>query len=565
MRNSLILFIFIIACSCNIYNNKQLDSSYVATRISNARKYYMDQQYRLGIDELNKLITNRYFLKEYITERPKVLYNQACLYALVGEKEKALDCLEQSVGYGFASLNYIEKDNDLYIIRKSDRYLNMVENLRKENELWNGKYINTPFQSNISTQEKVAGLSKLWYEIKYNYIAYNNLEFNLDSIYFEYLNKVADTRTTKDYYLQLKHFCDYLNDRGTNVIFPEEIQDATKEIPPVQVQVVNNKVVISNILGNNKNENNEGTKDNKLQKNNIILTEFASENDDSFYKTLKARTEKYRIFEDILMDDHQNNSIELDVNNAGEDSISYSIAKIEQPLKAPPVLYKRLENNIGYLAINTFTPALSRTKFDSIFNQIVRNDALIIDLRNNCESKGNIGWYIFRLLTNESLKHPLWEARAYNAGFRAWGTNDMLHEFFPPLDRPILKESFLKPVVLLTQSNTCGVAEDFCAAFKILKRGMIIGSPTSGSGGNPLTISLPGGGYAKISTSKIIFPNGESNLGKGVQPDIFVKQNKQDFRNNYDAVLNTAIFVLREQIEDCKFILNPNERRYTLS
>jgi len=51
-----------------------------------------------------------------------VRYNVACLYALEGQKARAIDCLEEAVGAGFANMEWVEKDPDLDSLRDDPRF-----------------------------------------------------------------------------------------------------------------------------------------------------------------------------------------------------------------------------------------------------------------------------------------------------------------------------------------------------------------------------------------------------------------------------------------------------------
>lgn len=54
---------------------------------------------------------------------PGIQYNVACLFALEGEHDRALDCLEGAVAAGFANRNWIEKDPDLDSLRSDPRFV----------------------------------------------------------------------------------------------------------------------------------------------------------------------------------------------------------------------------------------------------------------------------------------------------------------------------------------------------------------------------------------------------------------------------------------------------------
>ena len=59
-------------------------------------------------------------------EEPQVLYNVACVYALLGQSDKAVDCLEKSITHGWGQREWIEHDPDLAILRNHPRFLALI-------------------------------------------------------------------------------------------------------------------------------------------------------------------------------------------------------------------------------------------------------------------------------------------------------------------------------------------------------------------------------------------------------------------------------------------------------
>ena len=110
-------------------------------------------------------------------------------------------------------------------------------------------------------------------------------------------------------------------------------------------------------------------------------------------------------------------------------------------------------------------------------------------------------------------------------------------------------QPFLKPIVVLSSPRTGSAAEDFLVAFKPLKRGLVIGEPSNGSTGQPLNISLPGGGSARICSKYDTFPDGTQFVGVGVLPDILAKPKVSDFTENKDSVLEVALQELAKQMK----------------
>jgi non-specific serine/threonine protein kinase len=60
-------------------------------------------------------------------EEPQVLYNVACVYALLGEAERAIDCLERSLTHGWGQRQWMEHDPDLASLREHPRFKALVQ------------------------------------------------------------------------------------------------------------------------------------------------------------------------------------------------------------------------------------------------------------------------------------------------------------------------------------------------------------------------------------------------------------------------------------------------------
>jgi adenylate cyclase len=61
-----------------------------------------------------------------------VLYNVACVYAQLGEIDRGIDCLEQSITTGMGQKEWIENDPDLDPLRESPRFSALVESLNAD-------------------------------------------------------------------------------------------------------------------------------------------------------------------------------------------------------------------------------------------------------------------------------------------------------------------------------------------------------------------------------------------------------------------------------------------------
>lgn len=66
---------------------------------------------------------------EIDSEDAGVRYNVACLYALEGEADKAIDCLEVAIAAGFAHRDWIEQDPDLHPLRDHPRFQQLLSGM----------------------------------------------------------------------------------------------------------------------------------------------------------------------------------------------------------------------------------------------------------------------------------------------------------------------------------------------------------------------------------------------------------------------------------------------------
>ena len=60
---------------------------------------------------------------------PSVLYNVACTYALLGEADRAIDCLEKSITSGMGQKEWIENDPDLNSLRGILRFQALIKGM----------------------------------------------------------------------------------------------------------------------------------------------------------------------------------------------------------------------------------------------------------------------------------------------------------------------------------------------------------------------------------------------------------------------------------------------------
>lgn len=424
-----------------------------------------------------------------------------------------------------------------------------LENLLKKNpnknelEFWDNSVWKTPFKDNLSQEEKIAGLSKLWMEVKYNFAFFNQLKgFNWDQQYFKYLPKVMSTTTTLEYYKLLMELTAKLKDGHTYISAPRELHKKIYARPPFRTQLIEDKIIVSDLDDPTGNDLLE-VGDEILSINNVAVKDYALKNVIPYIKASTPQDLNYQTYERFLLAGPENSNIS--VRFLKQDGIQREIIyqrkdnRFYQTLKS--IDYKLLDDNVAHLQINNFASQKVVSEFEKIFPKIQQSNALIIDLRNNGGGNTKFALEILAYLTDKEFIKTKWKTRIYLPVFRSWKM--LLNGWYSNENQFLLnqKENFSKPIALLIGPRTFSTAEDFTVMFRELGLGKIIGEKSAGSSGNPLVIALPGGGNAKICTKVNTYKNGKEFVGVGIIPDIAVSQTISDFRQGTDTALVKAV------------------------
>jgi carboxyl-terminal processing protease len=94
---------------------------------------------------------------------------------------------------------------------------------------------------------------------------------------------------------------------------------------------------------------------------------------------------------------------------------------------------------------------------------------------------------------------------------------------------------------MLVDAQTFSAAEDTVAVFKLMRRGVIVGTASAGSTGQPWLFDLPGGGQARVCVKRDTYPDGTTFVGTGIVPNVPVQMKIEDVREGKDPVLDRAV------------------------
>lgn len=427
-------------------------------------------------------------------------------------------------------------------------------------KFWETGALKTPYKPNISDEEKIAGLSKFWSEVKYNLINFP-ADVDWDKTYMEFIPKVLATKSTLEYYKVLTRFCALLKDGHTNVYMPGELNKEVFGRPGIATRLVEDKVIIIRVLDERLKAEGlaagqeiveiDGVPAKKYGEDIVAPYQSASTKHD-----LDARTYQYQ-----LLNGPVGKSINMVMKGADGKTFSRVVPRLgieERGKMVPPRIpleFKMLPGNIAHVKVNSMEgPDKTDQLFIQKYDEIIKSDALILDLRDNGGGDSDVGYRILSHLTDQPFKGSKWFTRNYRPSYRAWGRpQEKFGEDatgYSAADTVTIRNGrplYAKPVIVLSSPRTFSAAEDFLVAFKPLKRGLIIGEPSGGSTGQPMFMTLPGGGSARVCTKRDTFADGTEFVGVGVIPDILAYPKVADFSEGKDSVLEIALKELKKR------------------
>ncbi len=175
---------------------------------------------------------------------------------------------------------------------------------------------------------------------------------------------------------------------------------------------------------------------------------------------------------------------------------------------------------------------------DDILEEIKDYKALIIDLRNN---SGGDDEYAHRFAgAFADGKHFIYTVQTRNGE-----NHDDFDEITKWHTKPEGKNQYTKPVILLTSKYTVSGAEIFTLNMKAFANVTHVGDTTKGDHSDLSRARfLPNGWVYYYSNQLYLMPNGESLEGKGIAPDIYIRNSKTDLLTGHDIMLEKSIQIL---------------------
>jgi AraC-like DNA-binding protein len=448
----------------------------------------------------------------------------------------------------------------------------------------------------ITLEERIFGLSKIWREAKYNFAYWEERpEVNWDKAYQEALAQVVKIEDPYEYYRELQKFISLLRDGRSYVVMPEALTG--NRTAPFGTDFVEGRHVVSRVP--------KGCSvalfSEILAVNDIPLAQYLAqhvtpyiwhEKEDSVFSQGQlhlaiSQREKGRVTihttgghfsydEGAAFDWHK------DMEHCKEVSHPSGMA-MRKVLDTEALILKITEDNIGYIYMKDFLHEDFQELLWSNVHLIKDCAGFIIDMTDNPGGMTDLS--LPMLFFKEKFKHDISISPIHFALFANAHDDDKLYEFdeeneeyramvsnieyigrrgfYNPIQEGTEYNGYIyvdkdcpihltQPVVVLANSNTQGVAEDFLIYMQYENRATIVGTPSYGACGQAPYWTLPGGGHFRICTIKWFDPTGKLLANVGIEPDVFAAPTIQSKVDGFDAVFEKGLAVLREKINSEK-------------
>jgi len=416
----------------------------------------------------------------------------------------------------------------------------------------------TDYSEQLSPADRLAGLSLLWSEARYNFANFDLVpDLDWDAHYHATIPRVLAAESTAEYYQELRRFYAALKDGHSGVSMPQELRSRFFARPPVSTRLIEGRVMIDRV--NSKKLLAIGLHAGLeiLTIDGIDVHEYASQQIRPYQNASTPQDLDVRVYRYGLLQGDEERSVSLEVSDASGQKQSLSLPRSgysadDKSEPAPGMFSTReLGDGILLLDIRSFNDASVLEEFTDQFEQISQATGLIIDLRNNGGGRSDVGWGILAQMVDKPFPTSRWKTRLYRPSFRAWARPEAWswHEEIGDEYDHHGSHFFEGPVAVVSGPQTYSAAEDFLAAFRQAERGPIIGQPSGGSTGQPLLFKLPGGGSARVCTKRDLFADGTEFVGVGVISDILVQDTVADLRAGRDASVARAKLYLLDQLK----------------
>lgn len=410
------------------------------------------------------------------------------------------------------------------------------------------------FLNNFSEgQLRSLALSRLWAEVKRNFVFMDRVQVNWDSLYLATLPEVQAAGSREDVTRILQRMVAQLHDGHTYVWGNMRVA-----FVPIDARWLDGRLYVDNVRSRLLREAGVKRGMELTAINGLGIREYAERHVMPYIPSSTSQWSEYVAYEEgEIFRFHPGDTVRMTLEVRGKSlEVTYEAGcedEVESRKRLAGLKLSHLGHGMMLLRIGSFADGSMREEFDRMMPEILKAKGLVIDIRGNGGGNSGNSEYILRHFSESPVKSSSWESPVYIPAYCSWGREPKWHKVEGTLMQPITNHgTYLNPVALLVDAGTFSAAEDFTAMFLGMRRGAIVGMPTGGSTGNGVRVDLlPGVWGANICSKHDVAPDGTEFVGIGLQPTLRVSDTYDSyFIKGKDNALQAAVKWLQEQLQD---------------
>lgn len=214
------------------------------------------------------------------------------------------------------------------------------------------------------------------------------------------------------------------------------------------------------------------------------------------------------------------------VREGATDPIDIEVER--QKIESSTVEYQMLDNDMAYIQITEFD-LVTTEQFEEAYKQAQTDGmkGLILDLRSNPGGNLSTVCDIARMILPKGLIVYTEDKYGKREEYTCDGANQIK-----------------VPLVVLTNGYSASASEILAGAVKDYGIGTLVGTTTYGKGIVQKVINLSDGSAVKLTVSNYFTPNGNNIHKIGIEPDVEVEFDAEQYKNGVDNQLEKAKEVL---------------------
>jgi C-terminal processing protease CtpA/Prc len=394
-----------------------------------------------------------------------------------------------------------------------------------------------------SLEYRQLAVIRAWNVIHYFY-PYLHLIGDWDAVLPEFLAKMEEAKTFRDYALTLMEMMSRVADGHTGLWGRPEVEQPFGDAGlPIQVRWTEGAAVAWRVSD-------------EVRQAGIEVGDAIVEVDG---ETVQARTERLgryvtastrpallnRIAGRLLLVGPAGSTAKLKVQKL--DGSMREVSLVRDPEKMLPPeekgdVVRILPGNLGYMDLTRLT----RADVDGAFDKLKDTRALVFDMRGYPQGTA---WSIAPRINTRNAKIGAQFRRSQVSAFSVEEAESGFHFSQPLLDLPEGEAKYTGPTVMLIDDRAISQSEHSGLFYEAANGTKLIGTATAGANGDVTRFPVPGGIWIGFTGHDVRHADGRQLQRIGLTPDVEAAPTRAGLKAGRDEVLERAVAYLEETLK----------------